>query len=344
MGERILFFSDLHLHPFGSDWRRVDDSLAVLDWIYREAVERQIKKVWFLGDFYHVRGYLYPSVVSRAYNELLKFKDAGIEVALLVGNHDMPYRHTTKHNSVTSLGSVCTIVEQPVVYEGNGWNFYWLPYVEGTDKAKWAVDQIRAEVDPNKKSCLLAHLDLYGAKFHTNIMSTHGLVAEELTKQFDLVLTGHYHTHQKILDNIWYIGSPYQQSYGEIDEDKGFMIFDDGKLEYVKNTFSPRYMHITSEQINEGITNNYVTITINDSSNVVQIRELASQFNPRAVSVKIDRTAVEAERQLVQIKTDAKDVQSLLTEWVNKTANSAIYDIEKLLGYGFSIVREKEEE
>ena len=56
MSDKFLIFSDLHVHNHSSDWRRVKDGLATLEWIHDEAVSRKIDKVFFLGDFFHVRG------------------------------------------------------------------------------------------------------------------------------------------------------------------------------------------------------------------------------------------------------------------------------------------------
>lgn len=361
MSDRFILFSDFHIHNHANDWRKVDDALEVLDWIHKEAVDRKIDKVFFLGDFFHVRGYMYPSIVARAYKALAKFRDSDIEMFLLVGNHDMPYKNTTKHNCITAFGDLAHIIEQPMVYEGANYDFYLLPYVESTSKLNWAIDKLsqiakggevrngntisrKATTNSEKQNVLLAHLDIKGAKFHTHVKSTHGTNSTKLSKAFDLVLTGHYHTHQQVKDNVWYIGSPYQINFGEAGEQKGFIVFDDGELEFVENTFSPKYMYVSPSEIDDRITDNYVTITVDDSSNLIQVREKAAKYNPRNVNVKIDRAQLSEERQLISMKNDAKDVKALLKEWVDKTANASIYNKEKLYSYGIAIVEESNEE
>lgn len=335
---RILLFSDLHLHPHNSDWRRVDDGMEVLKWIHKEAVERKIDKVWFLGDWFHVRGYLYPSVVARTYEAMMWFKNSGIEVATLVGNHDMPHKQTTLHHSLTAFGSIVQVIDQPMIYETDTWNFYWLPYVESVGKTKWAIDKIVAQKDPNKKSCLLAHLDINGANYSTFVESTHGIDADYVDSAFDMVITGHYHARQIVGDHTFYIGSPYQQNFGETNETKGFMIFDNGELDFVENTFSPKYMYINESQIDERVANNYITVRVASADRIIHAREKSAQFNPRNVTIKIERT--EMGDAPLDMQTNQRDVTTLMREWVAKTANPKIYNIDKLMEHGIAIVKE----
>lgn len=354
MSDRFLIFSDLHIHNHGNDWRRVDDALNVLDWVKETALEKDINKIFFLGDWFHVRGYAYPSILARTYHKLMEFKDAGLELMLLVGNHDMPYKSTTKHNSLTVYNSIFPIIEQPMVFEGEDHDFFLLPYVENPTQLNWAINQIvsrgqgeyasangtivrRSNHSPSpKKRVLLAHLDIKDALYHTNVESTHGVDAGSLADQFDLVISGHYHIPQQVKDNVWYVGSPYQHNFGEAGQDKGLMIFEDGELSYVQNDFSPRFIYVNHDKIDERITGNYVKIEANSADNIAALREEAAQFNPRKVSITLN-----PDRGLqgdFKLKSNAKDIKTLLREWVDKNANSDEYDKEKLYYTGVDIV------
>ena len=344
MSEKYLIFTDFHIHNHSGDWRRVDDAIEVLRWILSNAIERNIKKVFFLGDFFHVRGYIYPTVMAKSFNELKKFKDNDIDLYMLTGNHDAPYKNSTKYNSITAFGSIAHVIEQPCLLETDEYNFYWLPYVESTPKTEWAIKNIVAGMKPtNKKNILLAHLDIKGAFVSKSLPSPDGIDPKKLTDCFDSVITGHYHGRQQVMDNIHYIGTPYQQNFTEANGDKGFAIFSENQLEYVDNTFSPKYFYITPTEISETIAGNYVNVRLNDSSQVLQIREAAMLFKPRQVSIEIDRLLVEEERKKVIIHTDTKDVRVLLKEWVMKTANPNIYNIDTLISKGLNLIDETSE-
>lgn len=69
-------------------------------------------------------------------------------------------------------------------------------------------------------------------------------VSPKDVKNFDKVLVGHYHDSSKISNNIHYIGSAYQNNYGENSEDKGFTIINsDGSLEFENSKF-PKYIKV----------------------------------------------------------------------------------------------------
>ena len=341
MEDRYLIFSDIHIHNHSNDWRRVDDALEVLDWILEESLKNEIKTVFFLGDFFHVRGYMYPSIVSKAYKKLLRFKEEKIDMHMLVGNHDMPFRHITKHNSLTAFNSIFPIIEQPMVFQGSEWDFYYLPYIEEQEHLEWAIEKIydESKVSKEHKTVLLAHLDIYNALFHNSgTRSVTGVAPKFLSDKFDLVITGHYHTHQRILENIWYVGSPYQQNFSEANQKKGIMLFDNGSLTFIENKFSPKFLYINPDEVDERIENNYIKIFADKNDNIAALREKALKFNPRNVSISIGGSKQITDEKLINLKSSAKDVKLLLKEWVDKNANEDLYDKDRLIKSGYQIV------
>jgi len=55
-------------------------------------------------------------------------------------------------------------------------------------------------------------------------------------RKFDMTLSGHFHTRSH-MDNIWYLGSPFEQTWIDHGEDRGFHILDTDThdLEFVPN-------------------------------------------------------------------------------------------------------------
>ena len=333
---RAIIFSDLHVHPHGNDWKKVDDAIAVIDWVREQAVEREIDTVFFLGDLFHVRGYLYPSALARTYEAIKEMKDGGIDVYLIVGNHDMPHKYTTADNSVTTLNGVATVVDRPAVYEDGKYNFWMLPYVESEVALTNAVKRLAGEQATGKKNILLAHLDVKGALFHGTTTSNVGVTPELLDECFDMTITGHYHRSQKVTDKILYVGSPYQINWGESNDTKGIWIFDDGELEFVENTFSPKHIYATPETIGPHIQDHYVSVSVDSEVDVTKVREEALAYEPRSVRVKVVPAGNRMNR--TKIENDIKDVRALLSEWVDKMAKNTTLDRDRLLNTGLGIV------
>jgi DNA repair exonuclease SbcCD nuclease subunit len=76
-----------------------------------------------------------------------------------------------------------------------------------------------------------------------NIKSKEGLSITEL-KSYNLVLSGHYHC-KSITDNLHYIGTPFQLSWNDYNEQKGFYVLDEKfNYEFIENTVNPKFAKI----------------------------------------------------------------------------------------------------
>jgi hypothetical protein len=66
----------------------------------------------------------------------------------------------------------------------------------------------------------------------------HGLDKKILSK-YDVVLSGHFH-HKSTDGNITYVGTPYEMTWSDYNDPKGFHIFDTEtrNMEFVRNPFT----------------------------------------------------------------------------------------------------------
>jgi hypothetical protein len=77
----------------------------------------------------------------------------------------------------------------------------------------------------------MGHLELQGFRVNKNlIMEDHGLDSNIFSK-FTKVFSGHYHTRS---DNgrIFYLGNPYEMYWTDVNDTRGFHIFDTETLEH----------------------------------------------------------------------------------------------------------------
>jgi hypothetical protein len=61
---------------------------------------------------------------------------------------------------------------------------------------------------------------------------------QNIFAKFDMVLTGHFH-HRSSRDNIHYLGTPYEMTWNDYNDPKGFHIFDPKarELTFVENPY-----------------------------------------------------------------------------------------------------------
>jgi hypothetical protein len=85
----------------------------------------------------------------------------------------------------------------------------------------------------------VGHFEVAGFKMYQNsIMSEHGLSAATFSN-YERVLSGHYH-HASKRGNIEYIGTPYEMTWQDFDDQKGFRVYDlkTRELKFVENPYS----------------------------------------------------------------------------------------------------------
>jgi hypothetical protein len=96
-----------------------------------------------------------------------------------------------------------------------------------------------------------AHLELSGFEASKGQVLKHGM-DRDLFKRFKMVMSGHYH-HRSTDGHIHYLGNPYEITWADYDDPRGFHVFDTNthELEFIQNPFK---MHHKLEYFNGTIT------------------------------------------------------------------------------------------
>jgi hypothetical protein len=103
----------------------------------------------------------------------------------------------------------------------------------------------------NRPKLLFGHFQVVGARMNSGT-ALQG-VPVNILKQFDLVLLGHIHIPQTIGGCIHYVGSPFQQDWGETGETKRVGILDTAgcKMTWVPMEGYPEYHEVTLEEFKQ---------------------------------------------------------------------------------------------
>ena len=83
----------------------------------------------------------------------------------------------------------------------------------------------------------MGHFEIAGFHTYRGAHSEEGL-DRKIFKKFDMVFSGHYH-HRSHSDNIHYLGNPYELTWQDYGDTRGFHIFDidNYDLEFIPNPF-----------------------------------------------------------------------------------------------------------
>lgn len=142
----------------------------------------------------------------------------------LTGNHEQLLKYAdvnSKHLFQPYFGQV----DPGVVELTEGIEAVCIPYHDDYDKVNDAIQERLSDLNPASYKVLLAHGDVRGVRYDSGEECKKGIDPKVLNS-FDLALLGHVHRHQKIGKNAFYVGSPFQQDFGEAAQRKFVVIFD----------------------------------------------------------------------------------------------------------------------
>jgi DNA repair exonuclease SbcCD nuclease subunit len=198
--------------------------------------KNNIKNIIHLGDAFDRRKYINFQSLYRCkqyfYDLAEKF---GIYIDQIIGNHDTFYKNTNKINSPDLiLGEYANInpYSEPQELILGGKKLVMMPWIcaDNHDKAMKLINESDADI-------LLGHLELDGFEMYRG-QPHHGGFAADVFSRFDLVLSGHFH-HRSTNRNITYLGTPYEITWSDYNDPKGFHILDldTNELTFIENPY-----------------------------------------------------------------------------------------------------------
>ena len=220
MSRGLIFTADIQV-----EHETIDTLKGVLDEMYE------------YGEKHKVLGYVWLGDIKSAYNPIdgrcLNFISDQIErfrsVYILLGNHDRFGLHSNE-SWLTTLGKAGAHVytEESSILVGD-FALYFLPFRSSSDELRKMSDNLYERRKRNRKNPVGARCSIlcfHGQLKESDVkMNAAGVLSvEDLhPKAYDYCLGGHVHHHQKVkYDHVWYVGSPFAATWGEVNQVKGF--------------------------------------------------------------------------------------------------------------------------
>jgi len=167
---------------------------------------------------------------------IIPMTELGIEGHFIIGNHDTPYRNVNKYNSMESLfhntNYNIKYYPDPTEIEIDGTPILLIPWINTEN-----YDTTMAMVESTKAQVMFGHLELQGFQMYLGTVNAEGLNAD-LFRKFDIIGTGHFH-HKSSEKNVNYLGAPYEMTWGDFNDPRGFHIFDTDtrELTFIQNPY-----------------------------------------------------------------------------------------------------------
>ena len=147
-------------------------------------------------------------------------------VHMIVGNHDCYYKNTNNVNSpalllqtYSNIKTYSKVTEVTI----DKLKVLFIPWIN----AENYQDTVKS-IKVSDSICAMGHLELNGFRAHRGHIMEEGMACDVFEK-FDKVFSGHYHTRS---DNgkIFYLGNPYEMFWNDVNDTRGFHIFDTDTL------------------------------------------------------------------------------------------------------------------
>ena len=199
--------------------------------------ENGIDTIVQFGDLFDRRKYVNFSTLARTKNYFFEpLAQKNLKMHVFVGNHDTFYKNTNAVNSpellLDSYPNV-QVYSEPTDIKLGETDITLLPWVcsDNYERCIKHINETPAQI-------LFGHLELAGFEMHKGAINDHGQFENALLSKFDIVCSGHFH-HKSSSGNIHYLGTPYEMSWSDYNDHRGFHVFDTDtrSLEFVRNPF-----------------------------------------------------------------------------------------------------------
>ena len=144
------------------------------------------------------------------------------DVHMIIGNHDTYYKNTNSVNSPELLLQTYPNIKtysDPTEVNIGGLNILLIPWINQENETTTFN-----LIQKTSSKVAMGHLEFQGFRVNRQLVMEHGLDSK-LFENFERVYSGHYHTRS---DNgkIFYLGNPYEMYWTDVNDTRGFHIFD----------------------------------------------------------------------------------------------------------------------
>lgn len=322
---KVAIITDQH---FGAR----NDSIAFLDFFQKfyddtffPALDSAgINTVLILGDTFDRRKYVNFYALDRAKKMFFdKLEERGIRVHMLAGNHDTYYKNTNDVNSPDLLlreYNNIDVIDSPETIVIDGTSVCMMPWI-CPENYQVSLDEMKN----TKAEICMGHFEIAGFAMHRGMESQDGL-SKEIFDKFDMVFSGHYH-HRSDDGHIYYLGNPYELTWQDFKDTRGFHLFDleRRELEFIPNpnTMFERVEYNDREQDPIDLdaidlTGKYVKLVVVNKTDYYKFDKFIQKlYNKGCYEIKIIEDFSEFEDGEIGEEINLEDTVSVLSNYVD---------------------------
>ena len=225
---KVAIITDTHFGARkGSDHLHNYFEMFYRDVFFPSLEEHKIDTVLHMGDIFDSRKAI--DLKSLEWSKRVVFEPLKkYKVISIIGNHDCYYKDTNYVNSPELLlkaYSNITLYSKATEIKVDKLKILMLPWINSEN-----FEESKKMIDDSKCKVVMGHLEINGFKATRGHMMETGMDTSVFNK-FDKVYSGHFHTRSTD-GKIYYLGNPYEMYWNDVNDTRGFHIFDTDTLEH----------------------------------------------------------------------------------------------------------------
>lgn len=285
---KIAILGDLHLGVRNDNVSVRNAHLRYLSEVFIPyCLANNIENIIQVGDVFDRRKYTNHITLyhwEKKFFNVLQQHD--IKFYMILGNHDIVYKNTLEINApelmLASKYSNIELISEPCQKLIAGFDFLFLPWICESNE-----EQTLNAIKNSTTAYAIGHLELAGFEMQRGQISDHGMDAN-LFSNFDLVITGHYH-HKSHIGNIFYIGTPYEMTWADYEDPRGFFIFDtDTRLFSFEQNKTPLFHKIYYDD-SKAVLTDYTTVDLTMYKDTYVKLIVNNKSNPYMFDIYVER-------------------------------------------------------
>ena len=323
---KIAILGDTHFGVRGDSLKFHDYYKKFYDTVFFPYVkENNIKEVFQLGDLFDRRKYINFNTLALSKQYFFdQIAALDLNFYTLLGNHDIFWKESLE---VSSTGLVLgeydkyiTLIDKPEVIKfEDGTTIDMIPWI-----CKENQEEVFEYIDNSKSDLCFGHFEIAGFPMYKGMVGHHGL-SHEMFAKYERVLSGHYHTRSK-QENIEYIGTPYEMTWQDYNDPRGFCVFDTEtrELEFIRNPYTI-HEKITYDDKNQDpdasvidIKDKYVKVAVVNKSDLYKFDQFINElYTKDAHEIKIIEDFSEFNDGEISTEINIEDTMSILSNYVD---------------------------
>lgn len=320
---KIALLTDTHFGARGDSLVFFDYMMEFYDNVFFPYLEKNnIKTMIHLGDVVDRRKFINFNILHGMKTRFLeRLQDNEIESHIIIGNHDTYFKNTNSINSMDELVDFNhkyspNVYSSPTTVNFDGTDICIMPWINSGNYL-----ECKDEIQNTKANVLFGHLEISGFEMNKGVFCDDGLDIN-LFKRFDLVCSGHFH-HKSNNGSIHYLGNPYELTWIDYDDPRGFHIYDTetNELEFIRNPYRMFHKIYYDENVSQDIdytqfSRKYVKVIVKNKTKQHILDNMIDElYRHDVVDVSVVDESFEFET--IQESESIEDTMSLLSGYID---------------------------